>query len=124
MILKDSLYSIQSLATEEGAINAQLALDPEHPIFAGHFPGNPVTPGVVQVEMVQEILSVTLDKEVSLKSMANCKFLAVLNPNVHSSIGLKITTSTTEENTLRVSAQLFAEEVVFTKIQAEFIEVV
>lgn len=124
MILKDSLYSIQSLATEEGAINAQLALDPEHPIFAGHFPGNPVTPGVVQVEMVQEILSVTLDKEVSLKSMANCKFLAVLNPNVHSSIGVKITTSNTEENTLRVSAQLFAQEVVFTKIQAEFIEVV
>ncbi len=124
MILKDSLYSIQSLATEEGAINVQLALDPEHPIFAGHFPGNPVTPGVVQVEMVQEILSVTLDKEVSLKSMANCKFLAVLNPNIHSLIGVKITTSSTEENTLRVTAQLFAEELVFTKIQAEFIEVV
>ena len=121
MILKDNLYTIQSLTLEEGTVQAQLTLDPEHAVFKGHFPGNPVTPGVVQIEMIQETLSVALNRTVALNSMANCKFLAVLNPNEYQTIGVKISYSDIEENKLRVAAQFFADEVIFTKIQAELI---
>jgi 3-hydroxyacyl-[acyl-carrier-protein] dehydratase len=92
----------------------------EHAIFKGHFPGNPVTPGVVQLEILGEVLSDVLDQKVSLKTMGNCKFLAILNPEVNNEIEVKITHSLTEENTYKVAAQFGAEGITFTKIQAEF----
>lgn len=120
MSLKDTFYTITSLQTEEGTIQAHLLLDANHAIFKGHFPGNPVTPGVVQVEILGELLSNALKQKVELKTMGNCKFLAVLNPNEHAAIDVKITHALTEENTHKVNAQFGAEGITFTKIQAEF----
>lgn len=121
MSLKDTFYTVSAFQAEEGTIQANLQLDAHHAIFKGHFPGNPVTPGVVQVEILGELLSDALQQKVALKTMGNCKFLAVLNPEEHAAIEVKITHALTEENTHKVSAQFGAEGITFTKIQAEFV---
>lgn len=56
----------------------------DHSIFAGHFPGNPILPGVVQVEMMAQISSFILlraypdafnmNMEVALLGVDNSKF--------------------------------------------------
>ncbi len=120
MSLKDTFYTVKSLTVDGGNIQANLLLNADHAIFKGHFPGNPVTPGVVQLEILGEVLSDVLDQKVNLKTMGNCKFLAILNPAVNSEIEVKISHSLTEENTHKVAAQFGAEGITFTKIQAEF----
>ncbi len=43
---------IDAFDPEAATIAAQRYVDPADPVFGGHFPGNPVYPGVLQLEMI------------------------------------------------------------------------
>lgn len=58
-----------------------IELNPAHVVYAGHFPGQPVTPGVIQLQIVHELLENQLSRELKLITIAQCKFLKILNPN-------------------------------------------
>ncbi len=115
MILDDTFYSVSSLEANEGFIEARLKINAEHAIFEGHFPGNPITPGVVQMEIIKELLSLHFARPIQMISMSNSKFLTILNPNETPEIDVKITISEVEDQ-LKVSAQISAGEVVYLKL--------
>jgi len=81
MFLND-LFSIVSLNATSDTLSAEIKIDVNHAIFEGHFPGSPVTPGVVQLQMVKEILENHLQKNLRMKTMRTCKFLRIINPIV------------------------------------------
>ena len=65
-------------------VTAQYFTRKDHPIFEGHFPGKPILPGVVQVEMMAQVSSFALSKihkdsknlemDVALLSVSDAKF--------------------------------------------------
>jgi 3-hydroxyacyl-[acyl-carrier-protein] dehydratase len=120
MLLKDKFYTISSLNEENGTIQAAISIDPKHEIFEGHFPGNPVTPGVVQMEIIKELLSTHFNRPLHLKNMSNCKFLAILNPNDTPDIVVKLTLLPNEADTVKISGVISSEANTFLKIQAEY----
>jgi 3-hydroxyacyl-[acyl-carrier-protein] dehydratase len=71
---------------------ANYRTEEDHPIFAGHFPGNPILPGVVQVEMMAQASCFALVKlhpdpfsmklEVALLAVSNAKFRKPIKPNM------------------------------------------
>ena len=122
MILKDTFYTINSLKFEDHVLEASISIDPKHPIYQGHFPNNPVTPGVVQLEMVKEILATQFNKSIQLKTLATSKFLAVLNPVNTPEASFKMTVIEQEspesrdgDQSLKVSGQLSTVEGVCLK---------
>lgn len=121
MILKDSFYRIHSLNFTENVLEAQVSIDPKHAIFDGHFPGNPVTPGVVQLEMVKEILGTHFNRPIQLKTLANSKFLAVLNPENTADATFKMTIAEQEDQSLKVSGQISTSEGVCLKFQGVYL---
>ncbi|MFN6945339.1 MAG: hypothetical protein ACK4ND_10350 [Cytophagaceae bacterium] len=98
-MLKDSLYSILSLKDEgNGTYIADITVNADHSIFDGHFPGQPVLPGVCQIEMVKELLMEIKKQSCRLLSAGTIKFLKVVDPNQDSNIQFKLDIHEEEKN--------------------------
>ncbi len=118
-MLRNDLFSIEQLECKDNVLRAFISLEAEHPVFKGHFPGNPVTPGVVQIQIVKELLEVHFDKKLYLDSIGRCKFLSVLNPNENRRLEVKITIKNAE-NSLDVNASGQNSQATFFKFNASY----
>ena len=56
------------------AAGATIRLLPESPVYRGHFPGYPITPGVCLVEIALELFSEREGRPVRLSGAKNIKF--------------------------------------------------
>jgi 3-hydroxyacyl-[acyl-carrier-protein] dehydratase len=78
-MFRNSLY--RAIAThQDSAVSADIVFNPDHDIFVGHFPGNPVVPGVCMIQIVRELLEDALKMKFQIRSGDNVKFLSVINP--------------------------------------------
>lgn len=79
-ILTD-FYTLTSYnKAEDGKFTAHIHLNKEHDIFKGHFPGNPVTPGVCMMQIIKELAEEFTGSKLFLKTASNVKFMAIINP--------------------------------------------
>ena len=88
-LLNDFFEVLETSVSEVGFITT-IELNPYHIVFSGHFPGYPVTPAVIQLQIVHELLEKYFCKNLKLISMLQCKFLKTLNPNETSQIVVHI----------------------------------
>jgi len=49
------LDEVTALDVAQQAARARRGIDPDDPVFKGHFPGDPVYPGVLQIEMAGQL---------------------------------------------------------------------
>lgn len=61
-------------------------LSATHPALAGHFPGNPIIPGVILLDEVLAAAKVIYGKEITLAGLPQVKFLQPLRPSMAFSI--------------------------------------
>jgi 3-hydroxyacyl-[acyl-carrier-protein] dehydratase len=115
----NSLYTITEMNTGADTISAAITINPAHHIFAGHFPGSPVTPGVVQLQIVKELLEQHLKRDLKMKTMRTCKFLQIINPQ--ETPELKIDLKFTEVEGLEVTASGSYGGVTYFKAQVCYI---
>ena len=121
MILQGDFYTIRNLQAADAVITAELDLNAGHKIYEGHFPGQPVTPGVCMMQMIKEILEDVLGKETNLVSAAELKFLAVINPQENNLIHASINYATDESGNINITASLFKDELVHFKCKAQLV---
>ena len=61
--------------------SATLRVPATHPALAGHFPGNPIVPGVVILDAVISAAEAWLGASFHVHGLSHAKFLAVLMPD-------------------------------------------
>ena len=119
MIL-ENFYTIESKSVDKNMENYsyEIYVNSEHDIFKGHFPGNPVMPGVCMMQIIKEISQTITGQKLFMEKCSNVKFLALINPetNPKLTVDLKImeqdgkvkvrnTTKFEDTVALRLSAQ-------------------
>lgn len=112
-----SLFLVKAFISDGNEIKARLQLVESHEVFAGHFPGQPVVPGVCMMQAVKELAERQTGKKLSLVEADNMKFLSVLDPRVNSVIDATINVNESSGKYV-VNATLFAGTVTFFKLKA------
>lgn len=118
MLIK-GLYSVEESKKTETGISARIHLNKDHEIFKGHFPGNPVMPGVCMIQIIKELTEEAVQKELFLAQSSNIKFMAIINPEINPILDLEIAI-TEEDDTIKVKNTTFFEETVALKLNATF----
>lgn len=62
-------------------IEKSLIIDPSHPSLPGHFPGNPIVPGVVILEEILDLIGQSLNQPLMLANVPSVKFHSPLRPS-------------------------------------------
>jgi len=78
--LLDGFYKVNNLAVADNTAIANITINKDHDIFKGHFPGNPITPGVCMMQIIKEITEKIVKKKLFMQSGNNIKFMAIINP--------------------------------------------
>ena len=65
---------------DRGAIRARVTTEADSPWFAGHFPGDPVLPGIAQLHMVSESILKTVKQDLAVQSLSRIKFKKLIRP--------------------------------------------
>jgi 3-hydroxyacyl-[acyl-carrier-protein] dehydratase len=84
------LFEVIENRKDESGFITKIKLNPAHLVYTGHFPGHPVTPGVVQLQIVHELSEIHFQKNLGLVTIEQCKFLKIINPLENSLIVISV----------------------------------
>ena len=121
-MLQNSFFTFSNIQGGDTGLATNIQLNPSHLIFEGHFPGNPVVPGVCMMQMVKEVLESHLDKKLVLVKALDAKFLSVINPSNTRELGLNIKFIDTNDDSISINALLMDKETVVLKFKGIFVQ--
>ncbi len=116
MTLLNDFFNILSSVNDETTGTYDIALNPEHIIFKAHFPGKPITPGVCQIGIVEELLSCQVGQPLRLAYINNIKYMSIISPQENPQLQVRLSHIQTAEDGFRVQAVLATEAATFTKM--------
>ncbi|WP_035274024.1 3-hydroxyacyl-ACP dehydratase FabZ family protein [Desulfogranum japonicum] len=64
-------------------LTSSVTISPDLPWFQGHFPGDPILPGIVQLKMVADIVAGSEQQNIHMTGMSRVKFRKTVRPKDH-----------------------------------------
>lgn len=92
MKLLDTYFNIKESSLAEGNLAGKFTveLNADHPVYQGHFPGEPVCPGVCSMQMVKECAMQLCNKELVFSYVKQYRLLSVMSPEKNRDIEINI----------------------------------
>lgn len=99
-----SYYTIVNQQINEQDAVFIVSLNPDCPVYDGHFPGNPIAPGACNIEMVRQCAALAIGREIRLTAIRVCKFMMLLRPGEPELLSIQLNWTTDQ-----LSATILAE---------------
>lgn len=116
-----SLFNINNITRNETNYSIDFSIDASHEVFQGHFPEQPIVPGVCQVQLIREVLEDLLALPLVMSSANTIKFMNMIVPEKHPQLQLLMQVSEAEDK-WKVKASITDGETIFLKFQGRFQE--
>jgi 3-hydroxyacyl-[acyl-carrier-protein] dehydratase len=120
-LFQGELYTVkQVIEYDKSRLSVLIVLNLSHEIFKGHFPGNPILPGVCAIQILKEVLIDYLGFKLILKNAGSIKFLSFINPGVNRLIKFDIELNEKGNDNIQCNVSLNYESHVFCRFKGEF----
>lgn len=117
--LLPDFYSVtHSEPVSETDCTVHVRLNPQHPVYGGHFPQQPVVPGVCLLQIIKECLEQKVGRPLQYRQIASCKFLSAINPNETPELIFSLTLKESDTDGLQIQAEGRTSEDIFIKLKA------
>ncbi len=100
---------------------AEIELDASHPLFEGHFPGNPILPGVCTVQIIRELVEQFLQKSLYMTKAGNIKYLGFVNPVTMPLLSFQVNLKEADNRIILCSASVSAPGISVCSFKGEFL---
>lgn len=67
-------------SSENGAISATAIIPVHSEWFSGHFPNDPILPGIAQIGFVYDMLKQVFDGKVDIQNLSRIRFKKIIRP--------------------------------------------
>ena len=86
-------YKINSREDDGESTLFDVSLLSDYHVYSGHFPDNPVSPGVCNIQMIKECAEQLTGRRLFLAYIAKCRFSAMISPTVTPRLWLRMNLS-------------------------------
>jgi len=90
MRLENNYYKINGAHVEGQTAVFHIAILPGCDVYRGHFPGQPVCPGVLNVQMIKECTQQLVCQPLHISAIHRCRMLAVATPQTTPEVDVRV----------------------------------
>ena len=109
-MLLNKYFTIRERREDETGSNFLISLNPDHQVYQGHFPGDPICPGVCSIQMIRECAEIVIGQRLTIGTVSQCRFMELLTPSKNKDLLLKLTLSKAEEGMVKAVASILSDD--------------
>jgi 3-hydroxyacyl-[acyl-carrier-protein] dehydratase len=116
MVLKDFYNIVSQEKTADSKYTITILINEKHEVFKGHFPGNPIMPGVCMIQIIKELTESITQSSLMIQTLSNVKFMALINPEVNPKLRLELEINTTDDDLIKVKNTTYFNDTIALKL--------
>ena len=89
-MLIENYYKINNIIAGTEKTLFIISLKPDCNVYKGHFPENPISPGVCNIQMIKECAESIAGKHLFMNNLQHCRLTTLITPLVYPQVEVTI----------------------------------